>query len=85
MNYVDDYRDTISSPNREINEWVTWDARLARTWREDGEPAFSIALNVQNLFDEDPPFANNPIGYAFDSQNASGMGRFVAFELRRTW
>lgn len=85
MNYVDDYRDNISTPNREINEWITWDVRLAHTWREDGEPGLQIALNVQNLFDEDPPFANNPVGYAFDSQNASGLGRFVSIELRRTW
>lgn len=85
VNYVDDYRDNISTPNREINEWITWDARLAHTWRDDGEPGLQIALNVQNLFDEDPPFANNPIGYAFDSQNASGVGRFVSIELRRTW
>ena len=85
VNYVDDYRDNISTPNREIDEWVTWDARFAHTWREDGAPGLQLALNVQNLFDEDPPFANNPIGYAFDSQNASGIGRFVSVELRRTW
>jgi outer membrane receptor protein involved in Fe transport len=85
VNYVDDYRDNISTPNREINEWVTWDARLAHTWREDGAPGLQLALNVQNLFDEDPPFANNPIGYAFDTQNASGIGRFVSIELRQTW
>ena len=85
VNYVDDYRDNISAPNRDIDEWITWDARLSHTWSRDGEPSLQIALNVQNLFDEDPPFANNPIGYAFDSQNASGIGRFVGIELRRTW
>jgi outer membrane receptor protein involved in Fe transport len=83
--YVDDYRDNISAPRREIDEWVTWDLRLARAWRVENAPALQLALNVQNLFDADPPFANNPIGYAFDSQNASPVGRFISVELRRSW
>lgn len=85
VNYVDDYRDTISVPNRDINESVTWDARLAYVHRGDDASGFQIALNVQNLFDADPPFANNPIGYGYDTQNANPIGRFVSLELRRSW
>jgi outer membrane cobalamin receptor len=85
VNYMDDSRDNISSPNREINESITWDARLAHAWRSDDGHGVQLALNVQNLFDEDPPFANNPIGYAYDTQNGSPIGRFISIELRRTW
>lgn len=83
-NYADSYQDTISSPHRDIDSLTTWDLRLARQWG-DRDEGLLLAFNVQNLFDEDPPFANNPIGYGFDAQNASPLGRFASIELRRTW
>lgn len=84
--YVDDYHDTISNPDRDVNEWLTWDARIGYRWvDEDKRAGPRITLNIQNIFDQDPPFANNPIGYAFDSQAHSPLGRFVSVELRQTW
>ncbi len=83
--YVDDYRDTISTPNRRVESWLTWDTRFTYDMRSEAGHGAQIALSVQNLFDEDPPFANNPIGYGFDSQAASPIGRFVAIEVRQTW
>jgi len=84
--YVDDYHDTISTPAREVDEWLTWDAQVSYDWRGEEERAGpQITLNVQNLFDQDPPFANNPVGYAFDAQAHSPTGRFVSLELRQTW
>lgn len=80
--YVDSYEDNLSATPREIDAWLTYDARLG--WSFDDNRA-AISLSVQNLFDEDPPFANNPIGYGFDSTNASPVGRFIALELRKRW
>jgi outer membrane receptor protein involved in Fe transport len=85
MNYADDYRDTISVPNRDIDAQYLWDAQVTRFWRREGDAGLRFTFNVQNLFDDDPPFANNPIGYGFDTQNASPIGRFISIELRQTW
>lgn len=86
VNYLDNYRDNASSPSRRIKSWSTLDLRLSREWRTGADRAGTlVALSVQNLFDRDPPFANSSIGYAFDSSNASPIGRFVAIELRQSW
>lgn len=85
-NYTDGYRDTLSTPNRDVDSQTTWDLRLARAWpRQDGSAGTQVSLNVINAFDEDPPFVNNPTGYAFDASNASPLGRVVSIELRQRW
>jgi iron complex outermembrane receptor protein len=38
----------------------------------------TLTLNVDNLFDEDPPYTNNNVGYA----NGSTVGRLVSVGLR---
>jgi iron complex outermembrane recepter protein len=84
FNYVDGYRDNISTPNRHIEWWGTLDASLTRRWgREDG--GTYITLSIQNLTDEPAPFVNNTIGVGFDAANASLLGRFVAVEVHRRW
>lgn len=80
--YTNSYRDNLSAPAREIESSLTFDARAAFAFDDRGS---DISLSVQNLLDDDPPFANNPLGYAFDSQNASPIGRFFALELRKRW
>lgn len=84
VNYVDEYTDAISTPNRRVAAWTTWDARLTHDFSAFGDGA-QVTLSAQNLFDEDPPFANNPIGYAFDPQGASPVGRSIAIEVRQRW
>lgn len=86
-NYANGYRDTLTMPNRDVDSQTTWDLRLARTWRQhdtDGS-GLQLSLNVINALDEDPPFVNNPTGYAFDASNASPLGRVVSLELRQRW
>jgi len=84
FNYVDAYRDTLSLPAREIDSFQTFDFRLTRDF-DDGERGLVVAFNVNNVFDEDPPFANNPTGFAFDAANASPLGRVISLELRQRW
>jgi iron complex outermembrane receptor protein len=40
----------------------------------------TIGINVNNLFDQDPPFANNTTG---GTANGSTLGRFVEFSLSK--
>jgi iron complex outermembrane recepter protein len=86
LQYTDAYRDNLSSPEREISSWTSFDARLTRRFgqSEDGSGA-EITLDIRNLADEDPPFANNPIGMGFDTLNASPVGRVVMVEVRQRW
>jgi iron complex outermembrane receptor protein len=48
-----------------------------------------LALNVQNLFDRDPPqLAPEPgfsRGVGYDTVNASGRGRTLSVQIRRRW
>ncbi len=84
INYTNGYRNTLTSPATDIDPWTTLDLRLTRTFGERDAP-FEIGLNVRNAFDEDPPFANTPIGIGFDAANASPIGRFVSLQLRKRW
>jgi len=40
-----------------------------------------LTLNIDNLLDEEPPFINNPNGFA----NGSTLGRLVMLGLRKTF
>ena len=86
VNYVDEYTDTLTATRPEIAAWTTVDARLSYEWRTDDANRRTVfALSLQNLFDEDPPFANNAQGYGFDSANSSPIGRYAMFEIRSSW
>jgi iron complex outermembrane receptor protein len=83
LNYVDDYK-TI--PGQRIDSWTTIDAQLA--WRAEGTgwtKGLSAALSVQNLFDTDPPFYDDPQGVGYDTANADPLGRFVSLQLTKRW
>lgn len=82
-NYQNEYRDIYAIPNRSIDSLVTWDFRASHEFGP--ERGTRLSLSVQNLFDEDPPFTNNPIGFGYDPANASPLGRFAVLELRQSW
>jgi outer membrane receptor protein involved in Fe transport len=82
-NYQNEYRDVYALPNRSIDSLVTWDFRASHEFGP--ERAARISLSIQNLFDEDPPFTNNPIGVGYDPANASPLGRFAVLEVRQSW
>lgn len=54
---------------------------------------FRIGFNVQNLFDEDPPFARSnelsstgtTLGINYDPANAGPFGRLFTINLTKTW
>ena len=57
-------------------------------WTPTGSGALEgveVALSVQNLFNEDPPFYDSPLGVGYDPANASPLGRTVALQISRRW
>ena len=97
VNYTDGYENNITVPATPISSWTTVDVNFAYdTGKRLGglldDTVFS--LNVRNLFDQDPPSTGDgdalvgfglarPISY--DPANASPLGRFISFEIRKSW
>lgn len=89
LNYIDNYMDNVSTPERKISSWTTIDLYLGYDTRgrlagiELDNTVF--ALNAQNVFDKDPPFVNNAQGVGYDPENAAPLGRFFAFNITKRW
>jgi iron complex outermembrane receptor protein len=93
VNYADSYRNNTFDPERKIDSWTTLDLHLRYDLDGWGDVlrGTALSLNVQNLFDENPPLAldaaapNVSAGLAYDSENADPLGRFVALQISKTW
>ncbi len=89
VNFENRYRDMLSVPNRGVSPWTTIDLQLSYQTPGDalgwlGNTQF--ALNVQNLFNVNPPFLNNnAVGLGYDQENADLYGRMASFEIRKRW
>lgn len=79
---VDAYRDRGGT---QIDAWNTIDAQLSWSLGSDASRSLALQLGVQNLFDEDPPFYDAPLGFGFDGGQASPVGRAVSLQLIRRW
>lgn len=91
-NYVGGYINNSIAPAQDVDRWITADLGLAYTVENDGglrwADGLRIGLSATNLFDEAPPLVfNTTVGNqgAYDSQNASALGRVVAVELSKSW
>ena len=87
VNYTDSYKGNVFTP-MDIDSFTTVDLNLSY----DTEYAagflggMQFSLNVQNLFDEDPPFKDGEgTGFNFDPNNASPLGRFVSLNVVKQW
>ena len=93
INYADSYQDNLSAPERKIDSWTTIDLyvnyQLDEVLTGDLLDGLDLSVSVQNLFDQDPPFANNGIigisGVGYDRENASPLGRFIAVQVTKQW
>jgi len=98
LNHSGDYKNPLSTPATKVASWTTLDLQLS--YRLDGRAAadflkrVTVALDIQNLTDKNPPFVLIPstprsplpvfpVGY--DPPNASPLGRFMALQLKKTW
>jgi len=88
VNYAGSYLDNASFPHRRVGSWTTLDLNLSYTVDVDTSGWLSgctFSLNVQNLFDTDPPFVNNSAGVGYDRENADLLKRFVGLRVQKSW
>ena len=85
--YTGSYQNTSFIPPAGITSWLTFD--LSGSFRVSSGPlsGVSIAFNVTNIFDRDPPFVSNPgqVGNNYDSANADPFGRRFALTISKQW
>ncbi|HEY6640514.1 TonB-dependent receptor plug domain-containing protein [Povalibacter sp.] len=82
VNYTSGYDQTGVTPIRSIDSYTTVDLHVGYDLGALSE-GLSMAIDVQNAADSDPPFVNIAGGY--DPQSASPLGRLVALSLRKSW
>ncbi|WP_375284272.1 TonB-dependent receptor [Marinicauda pacifica] len=86
--FVDDVLDT-SATNDDTREYWTVDSYLRHnayvqyTFGYEGEQPFRVRLGARNLFDEEPPLADESFGYMGSLH--SSRGRFVYVDLRKSF
>jgi len=91
VNYVDSYQVDRTEGADEISSWTTVDATVSYDLgarRSGWLSGVGLALSVTNLFDEVPPRTPADGAYsltAYDPTNASPLGRFVTFEVRKAF
>lgn len=86
VNYHDNYRNGLVVPAQQVESFVTFDAHVGYTLADTGNrwlDGLSIALDAQNLFDEEPPFVNVDGGW--DPGQASAVGRNLLITLTKRW
>ncbi|WP_332767731.1 TonB-dependent receptor [Phenylobacterium sp.] len=88
VNHVGSYVNTFS--NSKVEAWTTTDLQLGYEFQQSSKylEGLSVNLDVENLFDDDPPFVNNGNGGAnigYDPEFASPRGRVISLTLRKTW
>lgn len=89
LNYTDDYRDNRGGDARRVASFTTVDAGISFDGARSHLPwmrKLRLALNVQNLFDADPPRLLPESGFdrdiGYDPVNATGRGRTVSLQVR---
>jgi iron complex outermembrane receptor protein len=91
VNYVDSYEVDQTEGAAGISSWTTVDLALSYDFgagRTGWLSGVGLGLSVSNLFDKAPPAAPPNGGYsltAYDPTNASPLGRFVTFEVRKAF
>jgi outer membrane receptor protein involved in Fe transport len=85
VNYANSYDDPLSQPVREVSEWTTVDllATYSTARGRDLLSNVTISLGALNVFDKDPPFVNQTVG--FDPTNAQPYGRMFSVQLTKGW
>jgi iron complex outermembrane receptor protein len=87
VNYTDDYRNNSVTPVQSVDAHTVVDLSLRYRIETPGMLSvrdITFSLDVQNLFDADPPVAFNG-ALAFDPQAASILGRYITFGVRASW
>lgn len=91
LNYVNAYKNNLSTLKPRISPWTSVDLNLSYTLNEGARGLLGdirLGLDVTNLFDRDPPFADYPAarsgaGGGYDAAVASPLGRLVSLSLSK--
>lgn len=87
INYSDSYANDRSKLAPKIDSYTTIDftlnMSLSDKMRPDPDGPINVQLSIINLLANNPPFADNILGY--DANNADPLGRLVSLELRARW
>ncbi len=83
VNYQNAYDNTAVTPVQKVDAYTTVDLRLA--YRVGTEQPFTIALDMRNAFDQQPPFVNiaqsQNGGGGFDPTLTNPIGRIIGISL----
>jgi iron complex outermembrane receptor protein len=82
-NFTNAYTNATLATRPEVASYTTFDLTAQYDLGKLLGPSFKelrAALNVQNVFDRDPPYVQNAT-MAFDPQNTSAIGRFASLTL----
>jgi outer membrane receptor protein involved in Fe transport len=84
LSYANAYHDLAG---HRVGSWSTIDFQLRYQPKAENGPlhGLRLAFNVQNLFDQDPPFYDSTSGVGYDAANADALGRFVSLQLTKEW
>jgi iron complex outermembrane recepter protein len=96
VNYVGGYHDQFTTPPSAISSWTTADVHLSyrapETVRFAALRGTTLALTVENITNERPPYVAVPLAVTggaapipYDAANASPVGRFVSLEVSKRW
>lgn len=91
VNYQDGYNNALVTPPSPVSSWTTADLQISYDTKLAPDSMLAgtrISLNVQNLFDADPPrLSASPgiVNFGYDGTNASALGRFISFQITKDW
>lgn len=91
VNYINDYKDVRFTPSVDVDSWTTANFNITYSTEGSGEKIMDnmkMTINVQNVFDRDPPFVEGFFvgrGLNYDSDNSSPLGRYISLRLSKNW
>jgi outer membrane receptor protein involved in Fe transport len=94
LNYVSGYHDQFTTPLWAISSWTTADLHLSyrapETVRSGMLRGVTVALTVENVTNERPPYVAFPLAITggapptpYDAANASPVGRFISLQVSK--
>lgn len=84
-NHVAGYLDDVSRPARPVAAWTTLDAQVRLQPKILDKDGVTFAFNVQNLFDQDPPFVDQLSGVGYGAASADPLGRTLSLQIIKRW
>jgi iron complex outermembrane receptor protein len=83
MTFIGAYDNNLVQPVQRVGSRQVFDLHGSYRFDEGALAGLTIALDVENVLDRDPPFVNQVGG--FDAQVSNPIGRLVSLSLRKRW